>query len=136
MIAKDALVGLRSALAIRRGLPRPDAVCSAVQMQDMAKCGAVVSDCGVDDALCVTLCCVLAIAMFAASLLCSSPGHSWPEGALLSHSVRPDINYVHPTGHADGPLVGRRKACRRGRRCMDAALVVPDHAFWMLSLED
>jgi hypothetical protein len=41
-IAKDALVGLRSALAIRRGLPRPDAVCSAVQMQEMAKCGAVV----------------------------------------------------------------------------------------------
>lgn len=38
-------MGLRSALAIRRGLPRPDAVCSAVQMQEMAKCGAVVSAC-------------------------------------------------------------------------------------------
>jgi len=45
MIAKDALVGLRSALAIRRNLPRQDAVCSAVQMQEMAKCGAVVSVC-------------------------------------------------------------------------------------------
>jgi hypothetical protein len=44
MIAKDALMSLRAALAVKRGLPRPDAVCSALQMQEMANCGAVVSN--------------------------------------------------------------------------------------------
>jgi hypothetical protein len=36
-------MSLRAALAVKRGLPRPDAVCSALQMQEMANCGAVVS---------------------------------------------------------------------------------------------